>query len=98
MQFTLVFESFEGTNLSYLLCFIPCPVWKKGDTEIINLHPEYPSVRLGDLKTLIDIEKITNVEKLAVVIHGSGHGTQNDLSIILQELAELELKYNLIRV
>jgi hypothetical protein len=98
MQFTFVFESFEGTNLSYLLCFIPCPVWKKGDAEIINLHPEYPIVKAGDLKTLIDIEKITEIKKLAVVIHGSGHGTPNDLSIILQELEELDLKYNLVRL
>lgn len=98
MQFTFVFESFEGTNLSYLLCFIPCPVWKKGDTEIINLHPEYPNIKVGDLKTLIDIEKITNVEKLAVVIHGSGHGTITDLSIILNELEELDIKYSLVRI
>jgi hypothetical protein len=54
MQFTFVFESSEGIDLSYLLCFIPCPVWKKGDFEVINLHPEYPDLKLGDLKICID--------------------------------------------
>ena len=98
MQFTFVFESFEGTNLSYLLCFIPCPVWKKGDREFINLHSDNPNLKLGDLKALIDIEEINMTKKLVVVIHNSGHGSQNDLTIILNELEKLDLKYSLVRL
>jgi len=93
MQFTFVFESKEGQNLSYLLCFIPCPVWKKGSNEIINLHPEFPHFRIGDIKSLIEKENLNGIKKVAVVIHNVGHASKEDLRNILNELKELNISY-----
>ena len=98
MQFTFVFESKEGNNLSYLLCFMPCPVWKKGDHELINLHPNYPHFRIGDIKTLLENEKIFINKEVIIVVHDSGHGSKDDLENIIKELTELSIKYKLIEL
>ena len=42
MHFTVVFNSHESHDLSYGLVFTPCPIWKKGNKELINLHPDEP--------------------------------------------------------
>lgn len=94
MQFTFVFESAVGEDLSYLLCFIPCPVWKRGDTEIINPHPEYPDFLIGDIETLLKIEGLKKITAVTIVIHECGHGAQTDLDNILTELKVLGLSYN----
>ena len=79
MQFTFVFESKEGQNLSYLLCFIPCPVWKKGNKEIINLHPEFPHFKVGDIKSLLEKENVSDIKNAVLIIHKCGHATKDDL-------------------
>ena len=93
MQCTFVFESTEGQNSSYLLCFIPCPVWKKGDKEIINLHPEYPHLKSGDIKSLIEKENLQAIKKVALVVHQAGHASKNDLDCIISELEELGIDF-----
>lgn len=98
MQFTFVFESIEGQNSSYLLCFVPCPVWKKGDKEIINLHPEFPHFKSGDIKSLIEKENLHVLKKVALVVHEVGHGSKNDLDCILEELRKLGVLYSVIRL
>jgi hypothetical protein len=96
MQFTFVFESKEGENLSYLLCFIPCPVWKKGDQELTNLHPEFPHFKIGDIKSLIEKENLHGIKKNALVIHNAGHGSNMDLQNILTEIEGLNLSCTII--
>ena len=98
MQFTFVFESTEGKNSSYLLCFVPCPVWKKGDKEIINLHPEFPHFKSGDIKSLIKKENLHELKKVALVVHETGHGSETDLDCILAELSELGICNNTIKL
>ena len=93
MQFTFVFESKEGQNLSYLLCFIPCPVWKKGNKEIINLHPEFPHFKVGDIKSLLEKENVSDINNAVLVIHKSGHATKDDLININKELEQLKISY-----
>ncbi len=98
MQFTFVFESIEGQNSSYLLCFIPCPVWKKGDREIINLHPEFPHLKSGDIKSLIEKENLRGLKRVALVVHEVGHGSKNDLDCIINELSEIGIQTNTINL
>jgi hypothetical protein len=98
MQFTFVFESIEGQNSSYLLCFIPCPVWKKGDKEIINLHPEFPHLKSGDIKSLIEKENLRGLKKVALVVHETGHGSEKDLDCVVLELTDLGIDFVTIKV
>lgn len=98
MQFSFVFESKEGQNSSYLLCFIPCPVWKKGDKEIINLHPEFPHLKPGDIKSLIEKENLHEFKSVALVVHQTGHGSEKDLDCIIEEFSELGSRINTIRL
>ena len=93
MQFTFVFESKVGQNLSYLLCFIPCPVWKKGNKDIINPHPEFPHFKVGDIKSLLEKENLSDIKNAVLVIHESGHATKDDLLNIHIELEQLKISY-----
>ena len=88
MHFTLVFDSPEQTDLSYSICFIPCPVWVRGEKEILNLHSDYPDYRNGDLSVLINKEKLNSrvkSKKLLIVVHESGHGSTGDLELLENE-------------
>ena len=98
MQFTFVFESNEGQNLSYLLCFIPCPVWKKGCKEIINLHPEFPHFKVGDIKSLLEKENVSDIKNAVLIIHKSGHATKDDLLNIQTEFEQLKISYTSIKL
>lgn len=94
MQFTLVFDSHEGENLSYMLCFIPCPIWKKGDKELLNIHPEYPHFRVGDIEKLIQKERLEKIKRVILIIHKTGHATIKDLENILLEMKSLGISYD----
>lgn len=98
MQFTFVFESKEGQNLSYLLCFIPCPVWKKGNKEIINLHPEFPHFKVGDIKSLLEKENVSDIKNAVLIIHKCGHATKNDLFNINMEFEQLKISFTSINL
>lgn len=91
MNFTVVFNGQESFDLSYLLLFIPCPVWQHGKREIVNLHPENPNYRGGDLGVLLKKEEIgkklaPGVKQAAIVVHGLGNGRQEDLRALEEEL------------
>ena len=98
MQFTFVFESKEGQNLSYLLGFIPCPVWKKGENELLNLHPEEPHFRVGDIETLINEEGLSGIKRVIVIIHKAGHATSKDLENVINELKLLGISFELVNL
>ena len=93
MHFTVVFEAQESDNLSYGLVFVPCPVWKKGDEQMINLHPELPQYKKGDLGPLLSQERLERKfaeggRRAVVVVHRSGHGTEEDLATLGADLKE----------
>lgn len=88
MKFTIIFKSEEDSDYSYGLCFTPCPVWTKGDEWILNLHPQNPQYKLGDVKDLIQKEAL--VEKIKkeclIIVHDIGYGTFDDLKTLQQDL------------
>ena len=49
--------SFHWKSFSPLV-FIPCPVWIKGDEQLINLNPSSPRYQLGSVKKLLDKENL----------------------------------------
>ncbi len=91
MKFTVVFHTHEACDLSYGLVFIPCPVWIRGETEIINLHPEDPAYRLGDVLRLLEQENIESSlregrKECLLVVHETGYGTREDLETLRTDL------------
>jgi ribosome maturation protein Sdo1 len=95
MKFTVVFSSHESEDCSYGLVFTPCPIWMKGEKEIINLNQEYPEYKLGSAKRLIDIEKIDsklNERYCLVIVHEIGNGNQNDLINLVEDLRKEKFK------
>jgi hypothetical protein len=93
VHFTVVFDGPENRDLSYGLVFVPCPVWMAGDREILNLHPDYPSLRLGDVAALLEKEAVRSMigkapRRCTVVAHSAGHGSVDDLAMLLRDLTE----------
>jgi hypothetical protein len=73
-------------------------VWKKEDNEIINLHPENPHFRIGDIKALIHLEALEDCKNLCLIIHRVGHASNEDLENILSELDALGISYEIINL
>jgi len=91
MHFTVIFESHESHDLSYGLVFTPCPIWKKGDTKIITLHPQIPHYQKGYLTPLLIKENIekklsTDSKKAIIIVHNNDHGTENYLACLQSDL------------
>lgn len=93
MHFTVIFRSHESVDLSFSLVFTPVPVWMDGDREVVNLHRDNPAYERGDLELLLSREGV--MAKLAVgskdvvlVVHDTGHGTQQDLLNLHADLAQ----------
>jgi hypothetical protein len=102
VKFTVVFHSSEGVDLSYGLLFVPCPVWSKGESWVVNLNPESPSYQLGSVKKLLGVEPI--IEGLAgsareclVVVHQVGHGDEAQLHLLQEDLESEGFKVSLCR-
>ncbi len=93
MHFTVVFESHQTYDLSYSLVFIPVPVWKKGNKQIINLHRDWPHYMRGDLTPLMQLEDVEKYlaegrRNAVVVVHATGHATLEDLNTLEADLVE----------
>jgi hypothetical protein len=91
MKFTIVFPSIESADLSIGVVFIPCLVWMDGSRKILNPHRDYPHYKKGDLNTLLmdtaiaeRLSKHTN--QVTVVAHGIGHGTDEYLDLLLEDI------------
>ncbi|MBM3454047.1 MAG: hypothetical protein FJX80_02745 [Bacteroidetes bacterium] len=99
MQFTFVFSSKEAHSLCYSLHFAPCPIWYEGNKEVVNLHPKNPTCQEGDVKKLLEVAGITkSPEKVVIVVHPEGHGTNADLQMLLNDLHVLNIKHNVINI
>ena len=76
---------------SYGLVFIPCPVWIKGDAQLINLNPSSPRYQLGSVKKLLDKENLKfsmeNKNEAAVVVRHVGHGQEEDMNNLKVDLS-----------
>jgi len=99
MQFTFVFNANEAQSHCYSLHFAPCPIWYEGSKKILNLHPTIPICQEGDVKKLLDVVGIATLpEKVVIVVHPEGHGTKNDLQILLNDLQDLNIKHTVIKI
>ena len=95
MYFTLIFSDNEhGPKPKYDLAFHPTPVWIKDGEEIINCGRDSgadgwgPEYKVGYLQGLVDKEELdsgTN-PSLAICAHPGGHGTEEDLELLLGEI------------
>lgn len=91
MKFTIVFPSHESSDLSLAAVFIPCLVWMEGKYQLLNPHPENPHYQKGDLHTLfmdtvIKQRIADHTKKVTLVAHSTGHGTQECLELLIQDL------------
>lgn len=91
MHFTIVFTAHESVDLSFSLCFVPCPVWMQGDNMLLNLHPENPAYETGDLKQLLRyLPEQPAGKNVVVIVQPTGHGTAADQHLLVEELKALD--------
>ena len=91
MYFTLLFEKEEGPTEIYELVFHPCPVWFKGGSTGLDEAICIPSHRgphyvMGDFRCLLDNAEIERNRKVGIVCHDSGHGSEEDLNLLMSEM------------
>ena len=104
MKFTLVFPSHESTDVSVGLVFTPCPVWLLGGQELLNAHPRNPHYMSGDLQHMLDISElrplISRKEsiKAVVICHPAGHGTEEYLNLLLDDLCKERFDPQVVRL
>jgi hypothetical protein len=94
MKFTLVFPTDETTDLSLAVLFVPCLVWHEGDRAISNPHPENPIYLRGDLQKVLELPEINSrtskdSNKVTIVCHPVGNGTEEDLKAIQADVTDL---------
>ena len=96
MFFTLIFNDMsmpEGPTLCADLCFHPSPVWYMGEWHYALDGPHYKcgfmhdlEVREGGLLSRLDRSSVMKDIKVIVVCHPQGHGTEDDLEKLLEDL------------
>ena len=106
MYFTLVFknDSNEGPTVSYDLCFHPCVVWYNNGKEVLIPNSEVPSYEKGYLELLISKESesgfikkdFSNFNQIWVICHEQGHGDENDLKLIQEDINDRGYMYKII--
>lgn len=93
MHFTVVFEGPEFADLSFGLVFVPVPAWVLGDRELLNLHPERAQLQPGAVRRLLSLPEVAKRPiptgtTATVVVHPSGHGTEDDLTTLGHDLRD----------
>ena len=102
MKFTLVFPTHEATDLSLAALFVPCLVWHEGERAFSNPHPENPHYLTGDLQKVLEREEINSriskdSNKVTIVCHPVGNGTEEDLKAIQADVSDLGFEPLVIR-
>jgi hypothetical protein len=106
MHFTLVFNdlSMEGPSIAVNLVFHPCATWRIGDWELVANPriPEYCSgfvheleVRDGGLLMRFRSNRFDSQASdmmVTVICHPNGHGTENDLEVLLDDLRAYKVR------
>lgn len=91
MHFTIVFDAHEGYDLTACLTFKPTPVWVSGGEDVIVPRSDSAAYRLGGVRALLDHPAMhrefpMESNKVVVVVHESGYGTQRDLDTLVVDL------------
>ena len=107
MYFTLVFknDSNEGPTVSYDVCFHPCATWYNNGEEVLVPNSEVPSYEKGYLSALISKESesrfikkdFSSFNQIIVICHELGHGDENDLNNLIEEITNEEFQYKIIQ-
>lgn len=90
MNFSLLFPSHEGSELSIGLLFIPCAAWVDGSKILFipdNTTPHYQHGSLGRLLNLATFSSILKgrAKNIVIIIHNACHGTKEDLSSLITD-------------
>jgi hypothetical protein len=102
MKVTIVFPSHESKDLSVGGIFVPCFSWAIGGKNHVP-HPDYPHYRLGDFKYLLELieSRFLNeslIQKVAVVIHSNGHGSERDIERLLKDIPRNGFEYTAVKL
>ena len=81
-------ETYEK-HFSYGIVFIPCPVWVKGDLQLVVMS-RAGGLQAGCVKKLMKNEGLgdlfqENLEAV-IVVRNIGHGIEKDLNILQEDL------------
>ena len=94
MKFTLVFAGTEASAQAVGLAFMPGPCWLRCGDEVGNLlvnMSDQPHFRLGSVERLLavrpDLAPARPAAPVVVVAHPIGHGSERDLELLLEDLA-----------
>lgn len=101
MKATLVFQSHESWDASVGMVFIPCLCWVIGNQKISNPHADYPHYRVGDFQMLLEhpeMQKILGKEcrRLILVTQEEGHGRQEDIDLLLEDVSSSGFTFKVI--
>jgi len=103
MKATLVFKSHESMDLSIGMVFTPCITWRIHRGLILNPHAENPHYLPGDFQRLLhlpifdDFNRYDN-GKIVVVTHPEGHGTQEYIDLLLDDIKSQGIKFKVIEI
>lgn len=104
MHFTLVFEesiNYGGPQLAAQLVFHPCPVWMFEGIELVpgDGGPQYQKGYFTELleakdglRSKLQDPSMKDGLRIFVICHQGGHGTDEDLSRLLQDLEGYDVK------
>ena len=94
MHAAIIFQPKKYSSLVYELWFVPNPCWHKHGKLLIN-PAEYenfnagPSYQQGQFSLLLRNENLIKKCKsrfVGVVIHDFGHGTINDMKMLIKDI------------
>jgi hypothetical protein len=97
MKFTIVFPSHESRDLSIGCVFAPCLVWTMGSRKIDIPHPRIPNYIAGYFQSLASRSEIRNQieshsNNVVVVVQPTGHGSHEDLQLLLADIRKSDLE------
>jgi len=91
MYFTLLFDQYpEGPTLSFDLVYHSCPEWFQHGESLVVPNRRSPHYEIGHLKHLLDKAEIElenlNSNRVGIVCHEMGHGTNEYLELLLEDM------------
>ena len=104
MKATLIFRSHESHDLSIGMVFTPCICWVINKEKILNPHPDKPEYLKGDFQRLIQLpifdlyKDDLSKRKIALVIHNEGHGSQVDISNLIEDIKDEKFELQILSI